>query len=378
LRLGYLSGDYKKHPIACLLSPVLEAHDKNCFELVAFDNSRSDGSAERTRILAAFDEVIPVRKMSDEELARTVVQARIDLLIDLSGRTTDSRSEVLAYRPAPVQITWLGFPGGLGGDLADYLIADAITVPIGSERDFDEALIRLPVCYLPCGDKPSSGEPPSRALQGLPGAGLVFACFNQHAKITAETFDRWCELLRRTPGSVLWLKGESKANNKRLQELASERGVAPARVLISSRETRNRHIQRLACADLILDCHPYTMHTTAVDALAAGVPYLTFTGETLASRVSSSLLHTAGLGDCVCRDADHYLERMLALAGNTAELGLLRQRFRAARTESRLFDSQAFARDLESACEQAFERWFKGQAPAAITIQGVRPNTCRP
>jgi len=369
LRIGYLSGDFKKHPCNQLACPVLEAHDQSRFEIIAFDNSRDDESPERQRILAAFNAVVVARNLSIESLAQAIREAGIDILVDMSGHTGDSRLAVLAHRPAPVQITWLGFPGSIGGTLADYLVTDTICVPDGMEEDFDEALIRLPVADRPGGEFPLNIMPPDRNSQGLPDDALVLACFNQQAKISFDSFQRWCQILRVVSNSVLWLVIQGDDVRERLRSVLTEQGVDPNRLYWAPRCQHVQHVQRIACADLILDSHPYGMHTTAVDAIAAGVPFLTFYGETLAGRVSSSLLHTAHLDDCVCADAEDYVERMVMLAENTTARTMLRERFYAARTDSPIFDNKSFARHLEKAYNVAYERWLAGEKPANITIE---------
>lgn len=368
LRIGYLSGDFKKHPCNQLACPVLEAHDTSRFEIIAFDNSRDDESAERHRILAAFNEVVGARNLPIDSLARAIREAGIDILVDMSGHTGDSRVAVLAHRPAPVQITWLGFPGSLGGTLADYLVTDTHCVPDGMEEDFDESLIFLPVTYLPGGEYLPALSTVTRQSQGLPEQALIFACFNQFSKISNETFDCWIEILQAVPGSILWLLEGDELGRERLQSAASQRGLDPSRLFWAERIEHALHVQRIACADLILDSHPYTMHVTAIDALAAGVPFLTFFGATKASRVSASLLHTAGLGDCVCANAEEYVRRVVALAENTSERLQLRVRFQAARVESPLFDSSSFARLLERAYDTAYERWLAGEAPSNMYL----------
>ena len=374
LRIGYLSGDFKVHPCNQLACAMLESHDRNRFELTAFDNSRDDGSAARRRTLAAFHEVIAVRNLSAMSLAEAIRNAGIDILVDMSGHTTDNRVDVLAYRPAPIQMTWLGFPGGVGGPMADYFVADGISVPTRGERDFDEALIRLPVSYLPGGEYPLAIVSPTRHSQGLPEDALVFACFNQQAKISGETFSAWCDILQNVPESVLWMMDEGEGKRERLKSAAGERGVIPDRLYWAERtQTQEKHVHRIACADLILDTQPYTMHTTAVDALAAGVPFLTVCGETVSSRVSSSLLHTAGLGDCVCENPTDYVRGMIALARDVPKRMLLRDRFMTARMESPLFDSAAFAYYLEMAYDLAYARWLAGDAPADINVERVLP-----
>lgn len=369
LRVGYLSGDFKIHPSNYLACPVFEAHDKQRFEWLALDNSREDNSSERQRILACFDAVVPVRHLSTVALAQSIREANLDVLVDLSGHTTDNRIEVMALHPAPIQITWLGYPGGLGGHLADYMITDSVCARDGAEADFGEALIRLPVSDRPGGECPDIIIAPARATQGLPEGKLVLACFNQQAKITEGSFDLWCELMRAVPDSVLWLIDEGKSGRMALQAAAQQRSVHPDRIIWAARVPNHEHLQRMACADLMLDTHPYTMHTTAVNTLAVGVPYLTYCGETLASRVSASLLLTAGLADCVCAGQDEYRQRLHEVASDAAKRAQLRQRFAAARAASPLFDSSRFASYLEQAYDQAYDRWLTGLPPQGITIK---------
>lgn len=368
LRVAYLSGDFKRHPTSQMLAPVLERHDRKRFEWLALDNAREDGSEQRQRTLRAFDRVVSVRHLNAAELAQTIRQAGVDVLVDLSGHTTDNRLDALALHPAPVQITWLGFAGGVGGGLVDYLITDTVCAPEGADSDFDEALIRLPVSDRPGGEYPACVTPPSRLTQGLPECALVLACFNQHAKISEASFVSWCALLRAVPNSVLWLADEGPVNRQTLEAAAQRQGVTPDCLFWANRLPHAAHLQRIACADLILDTHPYNMHTTAVDALAAGVPYLTFCGETLAGRVSASLLHTAGLSDCVCTGPEEYLQRMTKLATNARQREHLRQRFHSARATSPLFDSRQMASYLEQAYDAAYGQWVSGSRPAAISI----------
>lgn len=370
LRVGYLSGDFKIHPCTYLVTPVFESLDKRRFEWIAVDNSREDNSLERQRILSCFDAVIPARHLGTVELAQRIRVAKIDVLVDLSGHTTDNRLDVMALHPAPIQITWLGYPGGLGGELADYIITDTISAPQGADADFGEVLIRLPVSDRPGGDRTVAlSSPPPRAKLGLSEGILVLACFNQQAKITESTFDIWCELMREVTDSVLWMIDEGESGRLALQAALKQRGVNSDRLIWADRIPHQQHLQRMACADLMLDTHPYTMHTTAVDTLTCGVPYLTYCGETLASRVSASLLHTAGLADCVCSGVDEYRQRLLLTATDPAYRAQLRQRFEAARTKSPLFDSRRFASYLEQAYDRAYGRWLGGLSPAPFTIE---------
>ena len=375
LRIAYLSGDFRGHPVAQLLAPVLEAHDKTRFEWFALDNSRDDGSAQRQRILTAFDRVIPIRHLGERAVAQILASEKIDILVSLGGGMVDGREKLLAHSAVPVHMAWMGFPGSLGPPYVDYTVTDAIALPQAVRPVYAEAVVYLPVADRPGGELPALRAAPARRAQGLPEGAVVLACFNQHNKISAATFAGWCALLQADARSVLWLTVPSGALRHTVLQAAAGHGIGAERVFWVERLPLALHMERIACADLILDCHPFTMHATAVNALAAGVPFLTYRGRTSLGRVSASLLQTAGLGDCVCADEQDYLRRMQVLVGDAQARAGLRQRFAAARTESPLFDSRAYAVYLEKAYDKAHARWAAGLAPADIHLSACRATT---
>lgn len=372
LRIAYLSGDFRAHPVAELISPVLQAHDKSRFEWFALDNSRDDASAQRKHILGIFDHVIPIRGIGYPAVARALETAGIDIVVSLGGFMVGGREQLLAHSTVPLHMAWMGFPGSLGPPYVDYTITDAISLPDAVRPVYTEAVVRLPVADRPGGELPPLPTAPSRHAYGLPEGVLVLACFNQHNKISADTFDRWCTVLQAEPSSVLWLTDPGSVLRSNLLHAAASRGIAAERFRWASRLPLMQHLERIACADLIMDSQPFTMHATAVNAIAAGVPYLTYCGENSLGRVSASLLHTAGLGDCVCANAQDYVKRMVGLVKDETARVHLRKRFAAARENSALFDSSAFASYLEVAYDKAYDRWLAGLPPADIS-PALRP-----
>ena len=370
LRVAYLSADFRSHPVGDLLAPVWQAHNKSRFEWFALDNTPPHESPQRQRILSCFDQVIAIRRLSDQATACAIKAAGIDIVVSLGGFMVDGRENVLAHSAAPLHMAWLGVPGSLGPPYVDYTITDVITLPDAARPVFAEAVVRLPVADRPGGDLPPlPAAAPARRDHGLPESALVLACFNQHNKISADTFAQWCAVLKAQPSSVLWLTEPGNALRHTLLQAAASHGIAAERLYWAERLPLAKHVERIACADLVLDCHPFTMHATAVNALAAGVPFLTYCGGNSLGRVSASLLHTAGLGDCVCDNALDYVQRMVVLAQDDKARTQLRQRFAAARDTSALFDNAAFARYLEEAYDKAYARWLVGLPPADIKIE---------
>jgi len=360
LRIGYLSADFHHHATSMLMVEVLEQRDTAAFDVTLFSHGIDDCSPLRARMAAACDRFIDLREGSLVQTAQAVRDQGIDILVDLKGYTGNTRIGALAWRPAPVQATWLGFPGTTGADWVDYIIGDATVTPVAHEAFYSEKIAQMPVCYQP-NDRcrsvaPSTG---SRADWGLPENALVLASFNQIYKIVPEWFDVWARLLRELPDAVLWqLAGNDTAQDNLRKELAA-RGVDPARLLIAPHVAAHEHLARAALADVFIDSFPCNGHTTISDALWAGLPVVTRCGETFASRVGASLLRAAGLADWVADDAEGYVQRVLRLAREPALRAELREHLARARTEAPLFDSRRFARDLEAlyqrmwACHEA-------------------------
>ncbi len=351
LRIGYLSADLHAHATAALIAGVVERHDRARFAVAAYSTGPDDGSPMRARLRAAFDRFVDVREMPASELAARIRSDQIDVLVDLKGHTDDASTTVLALRAAPVQASWLGYPGTLGAPYVDYVIGDAVVTPLDEAADYSEAIVQLPHSYQPNDDRGRAiGAAPSRAEMGLPDDGIVFACFNALWKINPEVLDRWAAILRAVPRSVLWLLARgADPSIDNLRREAQSRGLDPARLVVAARRPNAEYLALYRRADLFLDTWPYGAHTTASDALWVGCPVLTWRGQTFASRVAASLCVAAGLPQLVCDDAAHYCDVAIALAHDAAERARLRGYLETAARTSPLFDTARFTRGLEEA-----------------------------
>ncbi|WP_179958225.1 O-linked N-acetylglucosamine transferase, SPINDLY family protein [Chitinimonas arctica] len=366
IRLGYLGGDFHTHATAWLSAGLFSGHDRTRFEVFGYDHGENDGSALRARLDAGFDRFVAVRHLDSQALAQRIRSDGIDILVDLKGWTRASRCDVLAWRPAPVQMHYLAYPGTLGADWCDYLIADATVIPPGMEQHYSESIIRLPHSYQ-INDRARAIAPPSnRQAAGLPEDAFVFCCFNQHYKILPGLFDLWMRLLRDTPGSILWLLDGHPRQRRRLQHEAERRGVPAARLIFAPPLPQAEHLSRLALADLALDTLPCNAHTTASDALWAGLPLLTCTADSFASRVAASCLLAAGLPELVTTTLADYAALARRLARQPDELAALRKRLASQRLDCPLFDTAATIRALEAGYEHAWQRALADQAPAGL------------
>jgi protein O-GlcNAc transferase len=348
LRVGYYSADFHQHPVASLLVEVLERHDRSRFEVFAYSYGRNDGSALRLRLERAVEHFIDVAWEPDDLLAQRLRSDRLDLLVDLKGYTHGDRLQVMAARPARVQVTWLGYPGTTGAGFIDYLIADEWIIPPGAERHYSERVLRMPVCYQPSDRQRSAAPARTRADYGLPAAGFIYCCFNQTAKITPEVFACWMRLLARAPQSVLWLLEDNRWATQNLLTSAEAQGIARERIVIAPRLPPQEHLARYRVADLALDTFPYTSHTTANEALWMGCPLVALCGDTFAARVSSSIVRSCGLPELVTHDLGAYEALALRLTTDAGFLREIRARLAAAPDTAPLFDSVRFARDLEA------------------------------
>lgn len=348
LRVGYLSGSFHDHPTARLMVGLFEEHDRDRFEVTGYSYGPDDGSALRSRVKAAFEHWRDVRALSDDDVARTIRDDEIDLLIERKGHTHGARMGILAPRPAPVQIHYMSFPGTIGYDAVDGIIADAEVVPPGTEGDFHERVWRLPRCYYVSDSR--RGLPPasSRRDNGLPEDVLVLACLNQSYKLRRPFFSVWMDALRSQSDAVMWLLARHPRAQANLRSEAARNGIDPARLIFARIAPQDAHIARLGCADLAVDTLPYGAHTTGVDALWAGVPMLTCRGEAFAGRVGASLLLEAGLPELITNSLDEYRARLLALVADRTELRKHRAYLEASRDTNPLFDTAAFARDWEA------------------------------
>jgi predicted O-linked N-acetylglucosamine transferase (SPINDLY family) len=343
IRVAYLSSDLHEHATARLLAGVLEAHDRSRFEIFAVSYGPETGGPMQARLKAACEHWIAARSLSDAAIALRCREQGVDIAVDLKGYTQDARPGILVHRAAPVQVSWLGYPGTLGAH-ADVVLADAVTLPRGAEADWCEAVVRLPH-YQPNDALGPALPPPSRAEEGLPDGAAVFCCFNNPAKITPEVFATWMAILKAAPSSVLWLYAGAPGAAENLRAHAEAAGISPERLVFAQPVPHEQHLARHALADLVLDTWPYGAHTTASDALRMGVPVLTLPGESFASRVGASLLTAIAMPELIAGSRSDYVAKAVALVSDKA----LKARVAEAVRASTLFDPEAFARSLEAA-----------------------------
>lgn len=355
IRVGYLSGDLRQHAVSYLMAEVFELHDRSQFHISAYSYGPDDASAMRNRLEKAFDRFVDIRDDSYESAARKIYADRIDILVDLTGYTRDSRCGILALRPAPVQVNYLGYPGTMGADFIDYIIADEFVVPPGREKYYTESVMRLPDCFQANDSARPRLKAPTRTECGLPEESVVFCCFNQTLKITPEFFDIWCRLLKAVPGSVLWLSTGIPQAEANLRKEAESRGVAPERLIVAPFLQRDQYLARLQCADLFLDTLPYNAGTTCSDALWMGLPVVTCAGDFFASRMAGSLLTAIGVPELIAYNLEEYYRLALELATDREKLDAIRSKIVANRDTTPLFDSKRFTRNLEHAYRQMME-----------------------
>ncbi len=352
ITIGYLSADFQEHATACLISELFSLHDRTRFNIFGYSYGRDDGSAARRRLVKSFDRFADLEAASFAAAAGRIEQDGVDILIDLKGYTANARPQILAFRPAPVQVSYLGYPGTMGTEAVDYIIVDPFVVPADQQPHFVEKLVHLPGCYqVNDRTRPISSRIPSRSECGLPAAGFVFCCFSASYKITPKVFDVWMRLLGAVEGSVLWLLESNPPATANLKREAESRGVAADRLIFGGTLPNPDHLARFAIADLFLDTLTYNAHTVASDALWGGCPIVTCAGKTFASRVAGSLLHAVGLPELVTNSLDDYEALALMLARNLEQCRGVRDKLREKRLISTLFDSAQFTRHLEEAYE---------------------------
>ncbi len=369
IRIAYISSDLRAHAVACLIAGVIERHDRRKFEVSAISTGADDHSELRRRLGAAFDDFVDASAWSDERIVAGIRERGVDILVDLNGLSGEARLGALARRAAPVQASWLGYPGTTGAPFVDYLIADPYVIPAFDRENFSEKIVYLPTC-LPADDRRViAPAAPSRRELGLPERGFVFCGYNASHKLSPRTVDIWARILAAAPGSVLWLRGQNPTAEANLRREASARGLAPERLVFASFTERDEdYLARLSRADLFLDSNPYNAHTTAVDALWAGVPVLTRPGATFSARVAGSVLRAAAAPELVAGGEDAYVEIALALAREPARFAALREKIQGPARASRLFDTEGFTRRLELAYETMHLRRAGGEGPADIDL----------
>jgi predicted O-linked N-acetylglucosamine transferase (SPINDLY family) len=369
IRVAYLSADFHSHATAALMAGVFERHDKRRFEVHAISYGRDDSSPMRRRLVSAFEHFHDMRAASDADTARLLRNLEIDIAVDLKGYTEEARPGILAHRVAPVQAHYLGFPGSLGAGYIDYLIADAVTIPGEHRSYYSEKIVTLPGSYQ-CNDEQReiADKTPSRGECWLPDKGFVFCCFNNSYKIMPETFAIWMRLLRKIEGSVLWLLDDNEAATRNSRQQAQASGVFPSRLVFAPRISLPEHLARHRVADLFLDTLPYGAHTTASDALWAGLPVLTRMGTAFAGRVAASLNNAVGLPEMIVNSTQEYEDLALRLATLPETLAAVKAKLAANRRQAQLFDTSRFTRNLEAAYTLIWRRAMAGEPPTDIKI----------
>ncbi len=363
LRVGFVSADFHQHATAVLMAEVFEKLDRNRFEISFYSHGPEDGTPMRERLKRAADHFVEASGLSDLEVAQHIQRDGIDVLVDLKGHTRDSRLAIMAYRAAPVQASFLGFPGTTGADFIDYFIGDEIVSPLSHAAHYSEKLALMPHCYQPNDRQRPLPAPLTRAQAGLPEGALVLCGFNQPFKLSPEVFDVWCRLLHQRPDAVLWLLQWNGSAPAQLRNEAAARGIDPQRLVFAPKLGIAAHMSRLALADLFLDTWPCNGHTTASDALWAAVPVVTYAGPSFASRVAASLLQSVGLPELACNTLADYERQVLALANDATLREALRAHLLKARDTAPLFDSTSYTRDFGNLLWAMAERWSHGQAP---------------
>lgn len=370
LRIGYLSPDFNMHPVAHAIAPVLERHDRSCVEVVGIATGADDGSTVAKRIRAACDRFEPAAMNDPDLLDRKLRELDLDILVDLVGHTRGARDRAMAACPAPIQVSYLGYPGTLGAPWADYLMVDRYVVPPEALPYYDEAIVWLPDTFL-AGERPAwqPADVPPRSAVGLPEKGFVFCNFNQPERIAPAAFDLFVRILHRVPDSLLWMRDPGEAGAARLRERFAQGGLDASRLVFAKHApSREAHFARLGRADLFLDTLPYNAHTTAREALGAGVPVLTCSGAAFAARVAGSLLTSLGADELVTTTAEDFEHRAMALAGDPARLSGLRRRIAAAMDRSTAFNAERQARQLERAFLTMHARALAGRPPGLLEL----------
>lgn len=370
LRIGYLSCEFRDHAVSHLIQRVFGNHDRRGFEIVAYSFGPDDGSSYRQRIKDDCDQFRDLRACSLVESARCIANDRLHILVDLQGHIGYSKMSLLALRPAPVQVHFMGFPGTTGADFIDYLIGDRIVTPPESHAAYSEQLVILPHSYMPTDNgQPIAATSGTRSDHGLPEHGPVFCAFNNSYKIEPERFGAWMRILERLPGSVLWLSPAGRVIENNLCREAEARHVSGDRLIFARRVAgKAEHLARHQLADLFLDTAEYNGHTTAVDALWAGLPVLTCPGRTFASRVAASLLTNVGLPELIAADPEDYERKAVRLIGSSEELSHFRSRLATNRTSWPLFDTPRLTRNLEAAYRAMWDRYCAGMPPGLIRV----------
>jgi predicted O-linked N-acetylglucosamine transferase (SPINDLY family) len=371
IRVAYISSDFREHPVAQLAAGLFERHDRSRFEVTAISLRAEEPESDlRRRLKSAFARFVEVQSKSDSEIAGLIRQLEIDIVIDLNGLTDGRRPNILAQRPAPVQVSYLGYAGTMGTPNIDYILADATVIPADQQLFYTEKVVWLPDSFMVTdAGLPVAERTPARAECGLPERGFVFCCFNGSYKIAPEVFEIWMRLLKATPGSVLWLNENNATAVANLRRHAEARDVAGDRIVIAPKVPFPEHLARHRQADLFLDTLPCNAHATAVDALRAELPVLTCPGAAFAGQVAASLLGAVGLPELITASPDDYEALALTLTRDPARLAGLKARLARQRPSCPLFDTGRFTRSIEAAYTTMWRRYQAGEAPAGFAVE---------
>jgi len=372
LRIGYFSAEFHNHPCMQLMAKMFEIHDRKQFSLYAFSYGADATDPMRDRLKSAFDEFHEVRSLGNRQVAELARSLGIDIAVHITGYTRNQRTGIFAHRAAPLQVSYLGYPGTLGVPFIDYMITDPVVVPAECRTHYTEKLICLPNTYMVTDNtREVSERPMCREEMGLPEQGFVYCCFNTHSKITPNEFDVWMRLLRNVENSVLWLREGSETSRKNLMKEAARRNVDPSRIILAERlPSLAEHLARHRLADLFLDTFNYNAHTTSCDALWAGLPVVTKIGQGFAARVAASLLTAIDLPELISHTVEEYEALALELATNPAKLKQVKSKLAQNRDTSPIFDTEKFTRHIESGFQQAYQRYFDGELPSDIIVEG--------
>lgn len=370
IRVAYISPDFRQHPVGHLMAGIYENHDKSKFEIISISLGIDDQSALRSRFMNASDKFIDARQMNSRDIAEMIRSLEVDIAVDLAGYTADSRSAVFALRPAPIQVNYLGFAGTMGAEYMDYILADSYVIPEHDRVNFSEKVVYLPNTYLPTdGTLRVASRMPTREEYGLPSTGFIFCSFNHDYKINPPMFDVWMRLLKKVPGSILWLMKLNSSAEANLIKEAEARAVDPSRIIFATRVPNvEDHLARYQLAGLFLDTTPYNAHTTASDALLAGLPVLTCQGNAFPGRVAGSLLHAIGLPEMIAGSLAEYEEIAIRLASNATLLDDIKSRLRTNKDSYPLFNTVQFCRNLESAFTNMCKRYQSGKTPESFSV----------
>jgi predicted O-linked N-acetylglucosamine transferase (SPINDLY family) len=372
IRIGYLSADFDEHPVGYLTAELFEKHRRPAWEVFGYSIGSQPSSPLSQRIQRGFDHYRLLPSLTYRQAAQQIADDGIDILVDLQGHTRQQRTEILAYRPAPLQVNYLGYAGTMGATFIDYILVDKFVVPASQQPNFTERLVQLPGCFMVYdSQREIDPNPVTRQLAGLPEAALVFCAFNSPVKATASMVEVWLSILQAIPGAVLWLREWNPVSKVHWQQAAAARGVDPSRLVFAPKVSMPMHLARHTVADLFLDTFPYNQHSTAADALRMGLPVLTLCGSTFASRVAGSLLSCLGLESLITTTPEAYRQRAIELAQQPARLSQIKGHLQHQLSHHSLFRAEPFAAGLEAAFRRMFTRYHQGLGPSSWSVEDI-------